>query len=253
MDVKGVAQALDAAAMNGKAVNQFSTNESYDLKQAYEIQSHSIGLRLARGEQLIGYKMGFTSKAKMEQMGVHELIFGRLTDAMQFQDAATVDMDKMIHPRAEPEIAFRISQDISEPLTLENASSYVDSVAVALEIIDSRYENFKFSLEDVVADNCSSIGFALGPWLPVETNIKNILMSMVNLDVIISKGNSDAILGNPWESLVEASRTALKYNSEIKKGHIVLAGAATAAVHLKKGMVLSAHAEGLGSVSLDVE
>lgn len=253
MNYEKTAEILDQAAHNATAIGQISSTENYSLAEAYKLQKLSIDRRIDRGEKLIGLKMGFTSKAKMEQMGVHDLIWGRLTDKMAFNSGDVLKVSDFIHPRAEPEIAFRINQDITTELTLETAPLYVDGIAVALEIIDSRYENFKFSLEDVVADNCSSAALALGPWLPVDTNINNILMSLVSDDVIVGKGNSDAILGNPWESLVAAARLALANEEPIKKGHIVLAGAATAASYIKKGITISAHAEGLGSVFLDIE
>jgi len=253
MDLQKIANTLDQAALNAKATPQISSTEAISLEQAYEVQKLSIDERYARGEKLIGLKMGFTSKAKMEQMGVHDMIWGRLTDKMSYGDGASLSIKEFVHPRAEPEIAFLVVKNIVEEITLDNAEDYVGSVAVALEIIDSRYENFKFSLEDVVADNCSSAAFALGEWKPVGTNVNGILMSLVSDDTIVGKGNSDAILGNPWESFVAAARLAKAAGIEIKAGWVILAGAATPATYLKSGETISAHAEGLGSVFLDIK
>lgn len=247
-----IAEKLDTAAVDASSIPQISSYHPMSLDEAYSVQKSSIERRYSRGESLVGLKMGFTSKAKMEQMGVHDLIWGRLTDKMHHPIGAEIPRSDYIHPRAEPEIAFRIAKDITEQITLSNAKDYVDAVAVAIEIIDSRYENFKFSLEDVVADNCSSAGFALGEWKPADTNIENILMSMVSDDVIVGKGTSSAILGNPWESFVAAARLAKTHGETIKAGHIILAGAATAATYIKSGETISAHAEGLGMVYLDV-
>lgn len=252
MTIESIAEILDTAALQGKSTPQISTSHEMSLDEAYQVQLASLQRRYARGEKLIGLKMGFTSKAKMEQMGVHDLIWGRLTDKMLYESSSDIPLSSFIHPRAEPEIAFLISRDITEDLTLVNVKEYVSHVAVALEVIDSRYENFKFSLADVVADNCSSAAFSLGPWLGVETDINDILMSMVADDVIVGKGNSTAILGNPWESLLAAARLAKKYNEPIKEGFIILAGAASPAHYLKQGLTFSAHAERLGSVSLNV-
>ena len=183
--------------------------------------------RYIRGEQLVGLKLGFTSRAKMEQMGIHDMIWGRLTDKMHYASGDNLTKSNFIHPRAEPEIAFLVSKQINETITLENAKEYVDSVAVAIEIIDSRYQNFKFSLEDVVADNCSSTGFVLGEWMPVDTKIQDINMSLSIDGVVINEGNSNAILGNPWESFVNAARLAQANGEILSEGSIVLAGAAT--------------------------
>ncbi len=253
MNHSKMAETLDLACLNAKATPQISATQALTLEEAYLIQDLSIARRLRnRGEKRVGVKLGFTSKAKMEQMGVHDMIWGILTDEMQFEPGSVVTRDKFIHPRAEPEIAFRVKQDITEIITLDNAQDFVSGVAVAIEIIDSRYENFKFSLEDVIADNCSSAGFTLGEWKSADTNIKGILMSLVSDDTIIGKGNSDAILGNPWESFVAAARLAKASGLLLKKDDIILAGAATPASYIKKGETISAHAEGLGSVYIDV-
>ena len=252
MNLNTLAKKVDDAALTNTPISQISNDVSISLEDAYEIQKLSIARRLDRGEKLLGLKMGFTSKAKMEQMGVHDMILGRLTDAMLYEAGSELSRSKFIHPRAEPEIAFLIGKDIREEITLENVSEYVQSVALAVEVIDSRYEKFKFSLEDVVADNCSSAAFAIGQWHPVETNIKGILMSMVSDDVIVGKGNSDAILGNPLASMVAAARLANTYGEFINKGHVILAGAATPASYIKKGSTIAAFAEGLGSLFMDI-
>ena len=196
--------------------------------------------------------MGFTSKAKMEQMGVHDMIWGRLTDKMQVLNEGDLTFKQFIHPRAEPEIAFRIAKTVDQPLTLDNALEYVDVLTVAIEIIDSRYENFKFSLEDVVADNCSSAAFALGSWQAPDTKIQDIAMQLLIDGELVQTGNSNAILGNPLESLVAAARLAAENGEILVKGAVVLAGAATPAVYLKPNQRVEATAEGLGNVVLSV-
>lgn len=253
MNLNQIASILDGAALHAKATQQVSHFRQLSLDEAYAIQSISIGRRYERGEKKLGLKLGFTSKAKMEQMGVHDMIWGRLTDQMKYQDNGELILGEFIHPRAEPEIAFKISKDIPEMISLEEASKFVDGLAVAIEIIDSRFENFKFSLEDVVADNCSSTGFCLGEWLPVNTNIKDIGIELLIDDEIIQSGNSNAILGNPWESLVAAARLAISNGEPLKSGDIVLAGAATSAVYIKANQTISAKAVGLGKCSLRVK
>src|SRR5690606_7916486 len=156
MNKQEIANILDQAAKNAQAVPQMAASNQMTLEEAYEIQRMSIQMRVERGEKITGYKLGFTSKAKMKQMGVHDLIWGILTDEMQLQQGETVNLNRWIHPRVEPEIAFRVSKDINRSLKLDELPEYLDAMAPALEIIDSRYVNFKFSLEDVVADNCSS-------------------------------------------------------------------------------------------------
>src|SRR5690606_30992659 len=120
-----------------------------------------------------------------------------------------IDLKPWIHPRAEPEIAFRVARDFPDrELTLKELPNYLDKMAAALEIIDSRYENFKFSLEDVVADNCSSTGYAIGKWKDLEEDISNLDIALKINDQPIQKGKTSAILGNPFQPVVELSRLA---------------------------------------------
>lgn len=246
------AQIVDNAALNAQAIPQLSLQSSFTEKEAYTIQATSLEQRYKRGEQLIGLKLGFTSKAKMIQMGVHDMIWGRLTDAMLLQDGDSLDLDKFIHPRAEPEICFLVKKKIDRPLNLAEAKDHIESVAGAIEIIDSRYQNFKFSLEDVIADNCSSAAFVVGAWHSKDLAIEDLKMTMEINGQIIHAGSSSAILGNPWESVVAASRLAHQYGEVIEAGFYIMAGAATPAVYLERGQEVKVGVENLGAVSLSV-
>jgi 2-oxo-3-hexenedioate decarboxylase len=239
---------LDQAAQNVNPIDQLSLTSTFTETEAYEIQRLSMEERYARGEKLVGLKLGFTSYAKMEQMGVHDMIWGRLTDTMLISKGDSISMSRFIHARAEPEICFRISQDINREITIDEARDFVDGIAPAIEIIDSRYQNFKFSLEDVIADNCSSSAFVVGDWLDVTTPIVDLVMSLSMNGEISEKGSSSDILGNPWLSVVNAARLGVKYNEPLKKGHYLMAGAATPAVFLQSPMEVSANVENLGSI-----
>jgi 2-oxo-3-hexenedioate decarboxylase len=246
------AQRLDQAALEAKAISQLSLEEEFNLGQAYEIQKASMQHRFNRGEKLVGFKMGFTSRAKMEQMGVHDLIWGHLTDAMLVESGASINASNYIHPRAEPEICFMISKTISSEISLEACRDHVSAVAAAIEVIDSRYENFKFSLEDVIADNCSSTAFAVGEWLPVQ-DLTDLQIELGINKEVIKEGSSNAILGDPWQSLQEASRLITSYGVEIPAGSYLMAGAATAAEFLQPGQKVSTKVEKLGSVEFNFQ
>lgn len=245
-----IAGILDKAAINAKPVAQMASTENFSLGDAYKIQQISINRRLERGEKITGFKLGFTSKAKMEQMNVHDLIWGFLTDEMELEPNEKINLKRWIHPRAEPEIAFRVSQDFpSRELSLSELPEYLDKMAVAIEIIDSRYENFKFSLEDVVADNCSSTGYVIGDWKDLKEEISDLDIQLNIDNETIQQGKTSAILENPLQSVVELSRLASDANIAIKEGYVILAGAATAAEYLKPGQEIEAEVEKLGSVS----
>ena len=230
-----IARQLDEAAQHAVSVPQVAAAQNINLEESYKIQRLSMGRRYQRGEQSSGVKLGFTSRAKMEQMGVSDMIWGWLTDSMLYQDRDTLPLHKFIHPRAEPEVCFTVSKEINKALSLEEAKDHIGSLAVAIEIIDSRFQNFKFSLEDVVADNCSSTALVIGERLPIDTNLSNVSMQLVINSEVRQSGNTDAILGNPWESVVAASRLVAKAGLTLPKGSLIMAGAATAAEYLKSG------------------
>jgi 2-keto-4-pentenoate hydratase len=243
---------LHTAADSATATEQLSHAATVSIEAAYDIQARLMTYRYERGEQLVGLKLGFTSKAKMEQMGVQDMIWGRLTDAMHCRADGKIERAAFIHPRAEPEIAFLIKTDLPENLTLADAPQYIEGVAVAVEVIDSRYQNFKFSLADVIADNCSSAAFAIGEWHTPDTPINYLAMALWIDEKQVETGTSDAILGNPWESVVAAARLSHQYNEPLKKGMILLAGAATSAVFIEAGQTIKGTAEGLGEVKFGV-
>ena len=112
MNLIDIAKTLDQAAASAQATQQVSTTTSFSEADAYEIQRLSLEERYVRGEKFVGLKLGFTSFAKMEQMGVHDMIWGRLTDAMWYKSGDDLPLEKFIHPRAEPEIAFLLKKDL---------------------------------------------------------------------------------------------------------------------------------------------
>lgn len=244
IDVKEAARRLDTAALQGAAIAQFGSD--LDLATAYQVQRALVVRREARGELRIGIKLGFTSKAKMVQMGVDDLIWGVLTDQMVVPNGGTLVLSRFIHPRVEPEIAFKIGSRLSGTVTIEAARAAIAAIAPAMEIIDSRYADFRFSLADVVADNSSAASFVVGQWLADFGDIGDLPMTMSFDGKTVQSGSSAAILGNPLEALVAAARLAGEAGIALEPGDIVLAGAATAAEQLRAGTLVSVKATGLG-------
>jgi len=249
--IEAIAERLDHAAFTATAVPQIE--EALTLDQAYEVQRLSLERRYARGERRVGIKMGFTSRAKMIQMGVSDMIWGRLTDAMRVTDAGEVNRARYVHVRAEPEIAFLIKRPVEGVLSMVEAQGAVEAVAPAIELIDSRYRDFKFSLTDVVADNSSSSGFVLGGWAPPALDISNLGMVLQADGNAMEVGSSAAILGNPWRSLVAAIRIATEAGEPLKAGDIVMAGGATAAIALATVRHVRLDTQHLGRVEFFVK
>ncbi|MFF0717406.1 2-keto-4-pentenoate hydratase [Micromonospora sp. NPDC003816] len=235
-----LARRLDDAATSRAAIPQIGTDAELDVPTAYRVQQAVVAHRLSRGERPVGLKLGLTSRAKMAQMGVDEVIWGRLTDAMRIPDGGTLRLSAHLHPKVEPEVAFLVH------------GGAITAVAPALEVIDSRYVDFRFTLPEVIADNTSASGFVLGAWQPVPDGIDNlgVLMEVDGRPVQI--GSTAAILGDPRRALAEAVRLAAASGVDLADGAVLLAGAATAAVPLRAGSHVRVTVDTLGTASLRV-
>jgi 2-oxo-3-hexenedioate decarboxylase len=243
-----LAEKLHVAAKSATPVTQISIEQSITLYDAYAIQQQLIQKRVEEGSPIIGVKMGFTSEAKMKQMGVSDMIIGLLTQDMWINANGQTERSQFIHPRVEPEICFILSKDITEVLDENQVKEYVEAICPAIELIDSRYQNFKFSLEDVVADNCSSAGFCIGEKLDANTPLLNLPIQLKINDQTVETGNSNDILDNPWKSLAAATRLAQQFHIPLKKGFYVLAGAATSAAFINENQEVIAEIESMPSL-----
>ena len=222
-----------------------------DLADAYRIQRAGIDLRVARGEVIAGYKMGLTSKAKREQMGLAQSVYGVLTGAMRIADGAEFQVARSIHPKIEPEIAFVTSRELRGDIELEEAVGAIASVCAALEILDSRYRAFRYlSLADVVADNSSASYFVLAKdaRVPRGLDLAHLKMRLLVDGALKTEAESSAISGNPVESLVQL--LALLRGEELPAGSLVLTGAAAGAEPLAPGQQVNLEVTGLAPVSL---
>ncbi|WP_298282576.1 2-keto-4-pentenoate hydratase [Acidocella sp.] len=242
----------DAARTATEATQLIETHPDLTIEDAYAIQLLNVQRRWARGERRVGYKMGLTSRAKMQQVGVSEVIWGRLTDAMRLEDGGVLSLGKYVHARVEPEIAYIIGKPLSGEVSAAEALRAVEAVAPALEIIDSRYKNFKFSLPDVIADNSSSSGFYVGSYARPDTDVGNLGIVLEVNGRPVQIGSTAAILGNPVRSLVQAARLVGRAGECLMPGDIVLAGGATAAHPLSVGEHIKCMFQKLGDVSFSV-
>lgn len=240
------AELLDEAARLGNEVPQFDTENKLSLEDAYAIQKASIERRLSRGQRRVGVKMGFTSRAKMIQMGLSDVIWGRLTDAMQVEEGGSIELGGYVHPRAEPELAFLLKRPLTGDVTGPEALAAVEAIAPAIEIIDSRYKDFKFTLPEVIADNASSSSFVIGAWHDPRTDFSNLGLTLSMNGKTVQVGSTAALLGNPLRSLVAAARVSAEAGEPLQAGWVVMAGGATPAEWIKPGQYVSVQMEGLG-------
>lgn len=250
IEIENLARRIDDAQTGRTETPSLAGSTAFDIDDAYAIQSALVARREARGERVIGVKLGFTSKAKMAQMRVSDVIVGRLTDAMRVADGGHVDLGRFIHPKIEPEVAYRLACDVDLDDPAADIESAVDAIAPALEIIDSRYRNFKFTYTDVVADNTSAAAFAVGGWRPMQQAANRaVRLRVADTEVV---GSTAAILGDPVRALHALFDMCRRRRIALRTGHIVLAGAATAAVPLAPGPA-ECEVAGLGTVAMTGE
>jgi len=253
--VEALADQVDTAARRNETIPMLTAAvPEMTLHDAYRIQRASMLRRYRRDERLIGMKMGLTSLAKMRQMGVHEPIYGHLTSTMRLADGGQIIHSAHIHPRVEPEVAFILGHDLRGPVTPSEAMQAVSGVCVALEVLDSRYRDFKFTLIDVVADNASCCKIVLGSTLlpPATIDVSNLGMLLERNGRIEELGSSAAIYEHPARSLAELANMISTFGEWLHAGQIILAGGATRAIAVEPGDHVRVLVEGLGTAELFV-
>lgn len=252
--IKALATRLDEARRTGVAIPQLSAEGDLSLDDAYAVQHAGTALRTDAGEQLFGAKLGFTSKAKAEQMGVSDVIIGALTSGMVVVNGGVLDISRGVHPRIEPEVAFRLGPAVDPADPAADVLEAVTDIAPAMEVIDSRYRDFRFSLVDVVADNTSASHFIVGDWVSLddarELDLAALAVELRFDGEVVAAGSTADILGDPLRALPATVRMAARYGHRLEAGAVILAGAATAAVPLRSGVRVTARVRGLGSVSV---
>lgn len=247
------AERLDSAALESRAVTQLSALEpGLTLADAYEVQWALRKRRLAAGARLTGLKMGLTSRAKMKQMGVATPIYGFLLDEYSVPDFE-VATSRLIHPRIEPEIAFVTRTALQGPgCTIASALAAVDFVIPAIEVIDSRYADFKFDLPSVVADNASSARYLVGSCARRvdELDLRTLGVVVEKNGEGVAFGAGAAVLGHPASSLAMLANLLAEREQGIPAGTYVMTGGITEAVAAKAADHFAARFQALGSVSV---
>lgn len=255
-DIAMLAERVDQAALNRTAIAKI-TNEfpEMDWQDAYAIQDALKARVEARGHDCsLLFKAGLTSRAKMVQMGVTEPVFGFLQPQGQVANGGSVATSDFIHPRVEAEIAIRLKRPLKGPgCHVADVLAATAEVFVALEIIDSRYENFNFDLKSVVADNTSAAGWVLGDAVAYQPGMDLAHCGIVlrTNDEIASTVSGAAVLGHPAQSVAMLANVLAAQGRDLPAGALILTGGASAAVAVKAGDRVSLAIQGLGSLSVD--
>ncbi len=231
-------------------------NPDIDVVDAYEIQLINIRQRVAEGARIIGHKVGLSSKAMQDMMGVDEPDYGHLLDEMEVFENVPVKSSNFLYPRVEVEVGFILADDLpGAGCTEEDVLAATAAFAPAIELIDTRITNWQIKLCDTIADNASSAGWELGEARvsPKDIDICSIDAVLTNHGKVVAEGRSDAVLGNPVTAVAWLARKVESFGVRLKAGDIVLPGSCTRAIDAPPGSDFVADFAGLGSVHLSFE
>jgi len=252
--IEELAEYLEDCELQAKEATKITDRfPDMDFDDAYDIQYAIRRRKLQRGNRLSGLKVGLTSRAKMKQMGVETPIYGFLMDYFDRPDGGEIETDQLIHPKVEAELAFVTKAPLKGPgCHIGNVLAATDFVIPAVEIIDSRYENFRFDLASVIADNASSSRFVLGGQMaaPADVDMRTLGVVMEKNGRVVELGAGAAVLGHPAASVALLANMLGERGEEIPAGTLILTGGITAAVAVEKGDCVNVRYQGLGSVSM---
>ena len=223
------------------------------VADAYRIQLHNIERRDAA---VVGHKVGLSSAAMQQMMGVDEPDYGHLLADMRLSEQMPADAGAYCYPRVEIEVAFVLGADLpGAGCTEADVLAATEAYAPSIELIDSRIVDWRISLVDTIADNASSAGFVLGRSRvdPARIDIKGIDATLHRNGELVAAGRSDAVLGNPVTAVAWLARTVDRFGVRLRAGHIIMPGACARAIDARPGDRFEADFAGLGTVALSFE
>jgi len=247
-----IASQLDACEQNAHDTPKVTDDHpGMDVLDGYAVQDALLARNRARGARVIGYKAGLTSHAKMRQMGVNEPCFGFLLDRFGVADGGEIALAGLIHPKVEPEICFVTKADLSGPgCTSAAVLAATDFILAGIEIIDSRFRDFRFDIASVIADNCSSSRFVIGSTIRALDGLDLRTLGVV-LEVngrIMALGAGAAVLGNPAAAVAMLVNHLGSRGRFLPAGSLILSGGVTEAIQVKSGDSVRLRVQELGSV-----
>lgn len=224
-----------------------------DIDDAYRIQLAGVRIRTAAGDTVRGHKVGLTARVMQQQFGVDRPDFGHLLASMFHPEGVPLPVDSLVAPKVEPELAFVLDAPLRGPgVTVADVLAATAFVMPALEIIDSRIQDWRIGIVDTVADNGSSARVVLGGTRTPVTDLDPRLIGVVlrrNGD-IVETGASGAVLGNPAQAVAWLANTIASHGGALGPGDLVMPGTCTRAVNLQPGDTVRADFEHLGHVGV---
>ena len=224
-----------------------------DWDDAYAVQDAIRRRQLERGARIVGYKAGLTSHAKMRQMGVDTPVFGFLTDVYDLPEGGECDTSQLIHPKVEPEIAFVTKAELKGPgCHIGAVLAATDFVIAGIEVIDSRYRDFKFDLKSVVADNTSAARFVAGgrPLAVDGVDLRTLGTVLEKNGLPVAFGAGAAVLGHPAAAIAMLANHLGARGESIPAGSLILSGGITEAVAVAAGDSVTLRVQDIGSIGL---
>ncbi|MBP2078112.1 2-keto-4-pentenoate hydratase [Oceanobacillus polygoni] len=229
------------------------TEGNISVDDAYQIQLDYVKKRKNDGATIKGKKIGLTSKAMQEMLGVDRPDYGHILDDMIFSEEIPLEVNRFIAPKIEFEIAFVLKKPLKGPgVTVEQVKQAVDYVVPAAELIDSRIKDWKIKFEDTVADNGSSAGAIFGKeGSRIDgLDLPNVEMTVYRNGNYLDKAKGSAVMGDPLKAVAWLANAVGEYDISLEAGEKILAGALTKAVPVKSGDTFKAKFKGLGNVSV---
>lgn len=244
---------FDALASGSTIAPLSSRHPEMTVQDAYAVQQRLMARRLAAGEKVIGKKIGVTSQAVMDMLGVFQPDFGWLTDAMVYNEGESIPMQRLIQPKAEGEIAFVLKKTLKGPgVTVADVLAATEGVMACFEIVDSRIADWKIKIQDTVADNASCGVFVLGDRLVDVRDVDLTTCGMVlekNGEIVVT-GAGAAALGHPANAVAWLANTLGAHGTALEAGEVVLSGSLGAMVPVKTGDNLRVTIGGIGGCSV---
>lgn len=203
-------------------------DDSLSIEDAYKIQEINTKRRLSMGNRIIGRKIGLTSEVVQKQLGVDQPDFGNIYANMVVMEGETIELKGLIQPKVEVELAVVLKKDLPHlDSTLLDVIAAIDYVLIAIEVVDSRINNWDIRIEDTIADNASSALIVLGqrPYQLSEIDMLNTKMSLLADGREVSQGVGRNCLGNPLIATRWLAQTMAKMGTPIKAGEVILTGA----------------------------